>query len=203
MEGELGTWATLLWGIHSDSTERAKVKSKQNKLPDPMTTLAPARRNRAKPESSATKPVAEVVANHPFLEGMKAEHIAKLQESAMRIRYNENEIIFREGELANRFYLIEEGSVAVESYSELEPLVSLETIEAGDVLGWSWLYPPYRWHFDARVVEPTTAIFFYGTRLRQQCEEDPDFGYEMMKRMTAVVIRRLQVARKRLIEAAH
>ena len=69
------------------------------------------------------------------------------------------------------------------------------------MLGWSWLFPPYYWHFDARALEPTTAIFFYGTRLREQCEQDHDFGYEIMKRMTQVVIQRLQATRKQLLKA--
>ena len=72
-------------------------------------------------------------------------------------------------------------------------------MEAGEVCGWSWLFPPYHWHFDARAVEPTEAIFFYGTRLREQCENDHDLGYELMKRMASVIIRRLQTTRRHLL----
>jgi CRP/FNR family cyclic AMP-dependent transcriptional regulator len=68
------------------------------------------------------------------------------------------------------------------------------------VLGWSWLFPPYCWQFDARTLEPTEAIFFYGTPLREQCEQDHNFGFEMMKRMTQVIIQRLQGARRLLLE---
>jgi CRP-like cAMP-binding protein len=75
----------------------------------------------------------------------------------------------------------------------------VQIIGPGEVLGWSWLFPPYYWQFDTRALEPTTAIFFYGTRLREQCEQDHAFGYEMMKRMTQVVIHRLQAARKQLL----
>jgi hypothetical protein len=77
----------------------------------------------------------------------------------------------------------------------------LQTIGANDVLGWSWLFPPYYWHFDARATKPTKAIFFYGTWLRENCERDHDFGYEMMKRMSAIVIQRMQAARKQLAQA--
>ena len=76
-----------------------------------------------------------------------------------------------------------------------------ETIGDDDVLGWSWLFPPYYWHFDARATKPTRAIFFYGTWLRESCERDHDFGYEMLKRMSAVIINRLQATRKKLAEA--
>ena len=132
---------------------------------------------------------------------MEPDQVRQMSEGALRIRFDENEIIFRAGDLANRFYLIEAGSVALESYSADRPLGSIQTISAGDILGWSWLYPPYRWQFDARAVEPTTAIFFYGTRLRQQFEEDHDFGHAMMKRISAVMIRRLQLGRQQLLEA--
>ena len=87
----------------------------------------------------------------------------------------------------------------MESQRNDEAPVVVQVIGPGDVLGWSWLFPPYYWHFDARAVEPTTAIFFYGTRLREQCEQDHDFGFEMMNRITQVVINRLQSARKQLL----
>jgi CRP/FNR family transcriptional regulator, cyclic AMP receptor protein len=153
----------------------------------------------AKGETSAVKPVESVIAGHPFLRGLKPGHLRLLIESAMRMRYEGNESIFREGEPANRFYLIEQGRVSLESPRKDEPPVSIQVIGPGDVLGWSWLFPPFYWHFDARALEPTTAIFFYGTRLREQCERDHEFGFELMKRMTQVVILRLQATRKDLL----
>lgn len=119
----------------------------------------------------------------------------------MRMSYATGEIIFREGEPANRFYLIEQGRVSLESPRKDQAPAGIQVIGPGDVLGWSWLFPPYYWQFDARSLEPTTAIFLYGTRLREQCEQDHAFGYEMMKRMTQVVIHRLQAARQQLIAA--
>ena len=79
--------------------------------------------------------------------------------------------------------------------------IHLETeVSGGGLLGWSWLFPPYIWHFDARAVEPTTAIFFYGTILREYCDKDPALGLELFKRMSEVMTRRLQRARIHLIE---
>jgi CRP/FNR family cyclic AMP-dependent transcriptional regulator len=75
----------------------------------------------------------------------------------------------------------------------------IQIIGAGDVLGWSWLFPPFCWHFDARAVKPTEAIFIYGTRVRELCDEDHDLGYELMKRTAEVVIRRLQATRRHLL----
>jgi CRP/FNR family cyclic AMP-dependent transcriptional regulator len=159
----------------------------------------PNRMNTAKDETTAAKPVDSIIAEHPFLAGLKPAHLKILQENAMRMFYQPDEFIFREGDLANRFYLIESGKVSLESQRRDLPPVPIQIIGAGDVLGWSWLFPPCHWHFDARAIEPITAIFFYGTRVREQCEEDHDLGYELMKRMVAVVIRRLQATRKQLL----
>ena len=153
-------------------------------------------------ETSEVKPLDSLISEHPFLRGLKPKHLRALADNSMRMRYDAGEFIFREGDPANRFYLIEQGRVSLESHRQDELAVSIQTIGAGDVLGWSWLFPPYYWRFDARVLEPTTALFFYGTRLRDQCEEDHDLGYELMKRMTQVVIQRLQATRKELL-ASH
>jgi len=145
------------------------------------------------------KAVGSVIAGHPFLRDLKPAHLHLLADSAMRVRFEAGELIFREGDPANRFYLLEQGRVSLESPRRDEAPVAVQVIGPGEVLGWSWLFPPYYWQFDARALEPTTAIFFYGTRLREQCEQDHSFGYEMMKRMTQVVIHRLQAARKQLL----
>lgn len=163
----------------------------------------PNRTTPAKDKPLTDKAVEDVIAGHPFLRGLKQAHLHLLAESAMRVHHRAGEIIFHEGEPANRFYLIEQGRVLLESPRREQLPVTLQVIGSGDVLGWSWLFPPYYWHFDARTVEPTTAIFFYGTRLREQCEQDHDFGYEMMKRMAQVLVQRLQVARSQLLPARH
>ncbi len=141
----------------------------------------------------------QAISEHPFLAGMSATHLQVLADSAMLMEFAAGELIFRESDVANRFYLIREGEVSLESADENEIPHLLQNIGAGDVLGWSWLFPPYYWHFDARATKPTTAIFFYGTRLREQCESDPVLGYDLMNRMTKVIIDRLQSTRKQLL----
>jgi len=159
------------------------------------------KRNRWRDEMMAIKPVQEVIAEHPFLAGLKPAHLAMLSANAVRLSYRPGDVIFREGDPANRFYLIERGKVLLESERRDEPSLPIQVIGSGDVMGWSWLFPPYYWHFDARTLEPTTAICFYGTRLREQCERDHDLGYELMKRMVAVVIQRLQTTRRQFLPA--
>jgi CRP/FNR family cyclic AMP-dependent transcriptional regulator len=140
------------------------------------------------------------VAAHPFLVGLGPHHVRLLADCAMRLHFKASQVVFCEGEIANRFYLIEHGKVALESSTLGEP-IEIDEIGAGDLLGWSWLFPPYAWHFTARALENTTAIFFYGTVLREYCNRDPSLGFELFKRMSAVMLRRLQAARQRLLEA--
>ena len=137
-----------------------------------------------------------IVAAHPFVRGMTPAHIRILSECAMLTRFAAGEVVFHEGEIANRFYLIRQGKVSLASHDAEPDALPLQTIGSGDVLGWSWLFAPYYWHFDACALEPTEAIFFYGTRLREHCEEDGDFGYQLMRRVSAVLIQRLQTALK-------
>ncbi len=141
------------------------------------------------------------VAAHPFLIGMGDRHIRLLADCAMRCHFHAGEVIFREGEAANRFYLIERGKIVLESSTLGEP-VQFEEIKDGDLLGWSWLFPPYAWHFTARALEETTAIFFYGTILREYCEKDHSLGFELFKRMSVVMLRRLQAARQKLLSVS-
>ena len=154
---------------------------------------------RKTPEPKPNGKVAALIRTHPFFKDFDPHQQRLLADCAMEKSFEAGEVIFREGDPANRFYLILEGKVILESYVLERGRVEIQTIEVGDVLGWSWLLPPYYWQFDARAVTPTKAIFFYGTWLRDSCERDHDFGYEMMKRMTQVVVQRLQAARKQLL----
>lgn len=140
--------------------------------------------------------------SHPFLQDFSAEHLATLAECAMPTSFKAEQVIFREGEMANRFYLILDGHVALETEAPDRPPVPVDSVTAGDVLGWSWLFPPYTWNFTARAIGPVRAIFFYGTWLRERCASDPALGYELMRRTAGVVIRRLQVTRLQIIRFA-
>jgi len=157
-------------------------------------------------QSSAEQPkgkreqLKRLIEAHPFMQGMDARQLAALDDCAMETEFAPGQLIFREGDVASRFYVILEGKVALEARSRGDSAVLIETIGAGEVLGWSWLFEPYTWHFDARAVEKTKAIFFYGTWVREKCEQDRDFGCELYKRVALVVIDRLQNARRRLLE---
>lgn len=143
---------------------------------------------------------ATLLSRHAFFKGMNWQALEALAANAMHSHFEANEVIFKVGDPANRFYLLLSGRVTLES-SPQDGGLPIQVLEAGDVLGWSWLFPPYFWRFGARAIEPVDAIFFYGTRLREQAEESPAIGYELMKRMTGVMLERLQATRQQLAEA--
>lgn len=145
-----------------------------------------------------------LIDRQPFFKGLTPRQLERLTVDALEVQFDPGQQIFREGGPANRFFLILEGSVALESEAEVEGggMIPIQTLGPGDDLGWSWLFPPYTLHFSARAIAPTKAIFFYGTRLREQCERDHDLGYELMKRVAEVMVRRLQATRRQLFKAA-
>lgn len=130
---------------------------------------------------------------------MKPEHIAVLSDGAHAVEFEAGEVLFREGEPANQFYLIESGKVALEANESPRGTVLVQLLGAGDPLGWSWLFPPFTWHFQARAVEPVVAIALRGAHLLVTAEQDDEFGYELMKRIARIVIQRLQATRKQLL----
>lgn len=146
--------------------------------------------------------IVSLLAQHPFFADMAPEHLRTLAGCATERTFGPGEFILREGEHAATFYLLLQGNVAVETFVPGRGPITIQTLHAGDVLGWSWLFPPYRWHFDARALTPVTALEFNGACLRQQCDDDPALGYDVMKRVAQTIIQRLQATRLQLMELA-
>jgi CRP/FNR family cyclic AMP-dependent transcriptional regulator len=141
----------------------------------------------------------ERIVSHPFFEGMRPEHLEILATGASETVFKPNEIIFLENDPAARFYLIESGNVVLEAHEPNDGVISIETLTEGEVLGWSWLFPPFVWHFQAKAMEPTTAVVLDGAHLLVTSEANHAFGFELMRRVSQVVIRRLQSTRKQLL----
>jgi len=138
----------------------------------------------------------ERISRHPFVRHLKLEHLAILAGCAREVRFKAGEVLFHEGEPANQFYLLESGGEVLEACEPAGETLQVETLGSGEVLGWSWLFAPFGWHCQARVVQQTTAIVLNGAHPLVVAEEDHDFGYELMKRVAQVVIRQLQATRK-------
>jgi CRP/FNR family transcriptional regulator, cyclic AMP receptor protein len=140
-----------------------------------------------------------LLANHPFLRGLAPAHLEALAASAMRREFAPGELIFREGDPANRFYLIQRGHVEVNWRGSNDEPVPVERLGPGETLGWSWLFPPYHAHFEARALETVEAIFLYGTQVRELAERDPEFGRALMARAAGVLLQRLLSAQREVL----
>ena len=141
-----------------------------------------------------------ILAAHPFFRELDPRLMQLAIGCALNVRFNSEHYLFHEGEQATHFFLIREGKVALETVAAPNPPIIIETIEAGEVLGWSWLFPPYRWHFNARAIEPVRALMLDGVCLREKGEANPELGYELMKRVTQILIQRLQATRLQLLD---
>lgn len=146
------------------------------------------------------KDLKRIISEHPFLHALAPEQLEILTEGAKEVSFQPDEVIFREGEPANRFYLILGGRIALEAHEPADGTALVQHLSAGDVLGWSWLLPPFVWHFGARAIEPTQAIVLNGAHILVAAERNREFGYELMKRVAQVVIQRLQATRRQLLQ---
>ncbi|MEK7263132.1 MAG: cyclic nucleotide-binding domain-containing protein [Bacteroidota bacterium] len=142
----------------------------------------------------------KILSEHPFFQDFEQHHLDLIVGCASNVKFNEEQYLFHEGKDADKFYLIRSGKVAVELFGAERGPITIQTIEEGDILGWSWLLPPFKWHFDARAVELTRAIALDGKCLRKKCENDHDLGYELMKRIAHIMERRLQATRLQLVD---
>jgi len=113
--------------------------------------------------------------------------------------YKVGAFLGHEGEGAATFYVVREGRVAVELNAPGGPLV-VESLGPGEIVGWSWAFPPYRWNYDVEALEPAHVITFDTSCLRNKCESDHSFGYRMLKLFSAVAMRRLDATRLRLLD---
>ena len=141
-----------------------------------------------------------LLSKHPFFEVLHSNYLKTLTGCASNVRFPRGQMIFKEGEEANEFFLIREGRVAIEVFSEARGPVTIQTLGEGEVLGWSWLVPPYYWRFDARAVDEVRALALDGRCLREKCETDPRLGYELLKRFALVITRRLEATRIQLLD---
>lgn len=148
----------------------------------------------------ASSELLALVAEQPFFKGMSGHLIKQLADSILEIRFNPGAQIYRQGEPANRFYLILEGKVLIESEVKDRGVIPIRTLGPGDDLGWAWLFPPYYMHFSASAIDSVRTIFFYGTRLREKCEENHELGYHLMKRVAEEVVRNLNATQQLLLQ---
>ncbi|MGA2924526.1 MAG: cyclic nucleotide-binding domain-containing protein [Solirubrobacteraceae bacterium] len=142
----------------------------------------------------------ELIAEAPTFAGLESGQLEFIAGCARNEHFDAGSMLMREGDPADRFFLIRRGMIALEIESPGRGTLIVQTLEPGEVVGWSWLFAPYRWAMDARAVESTSVIVFDGGCLRGKCEQDHELGYQLMSRFTANVIDRLQSTRLQLLD---
>jgi CRP-like cAMP-binding protein len=134
-------------------------------------------------------------ASHAFIQGLSDQHRIRLASGVRLFMASAGEYLAREGEPAHAFYLIQFGQVEIGTHLAERGAVPIQTVGAGEVVGWSWLLPPYRWQFDARATLAVQGLAFDAAWLREQCEQDHELGYQLLKQLLAVVSSRLAATR--------
>jgi CRP/FNR family cyclic AMP-dependent transcriptional regulator len=145
-------------------------------------------------------PLSALLADNPLFQGLPQPDLELIAGCAANARFEAGDFLFREGQPADTFYLLRYGKVSIEFFAPGRGAISLHTRGEGDVIGWSWLFPPHVWSHDARAHELVRGIAFDGACLRAKLEHDPRLGYELMKRFGHIVHQRLDATRLQLLD---
>ena len=141
-----------------------------------------------------------LIVESPVFRGLDQEELELVAGCGQNVVFSAGEQLFREGDQADVFFLVRHGLVALDQSVPNRADVTVETVGPGEIVGWSWLLEPHRWHFNGRAVELVRAVQFDGACLRKKCEEDPALGYDLLTRFAQVLVNRLQATRLQLMD---
>jgi len=141
-----------------------------------------------------------VLSRQPFFEGIPEPQLEVLTGCASQVRFAAGEFLFHMGADADVFYLVRHGRIGLELYTSERGPITVMTAGEGDVVGWSWIVPPFKWELDARAIEPSLVLQFDAACLRKKCEADHELGYEMYKRFAPIIAKRLQATRLQVLD---
>lgn len=145
------------------------------------------------------KNIATLLLEHPFFKGMSAADLHLIAACGDHQVFAAGSYIARENDPADYFYLIRQGRAVIETFLPERGALSLQTLQDGDIIGWSWLFPPYTWTFDVRAQTRIRCIRLDGRCLRGKCAVDTRLGYELMQRFSRIMTSRLQHTRLQLL----
>ncbi|MFH0732155.1 MAG: cyclic nucleotide-binding domain-containing protein [Candidatus Omnitrophota bacterium] len=144
--------------------------------------------------------IRDILKQHSFFKDLKPEYLDFIAGCASNVSFKAGEVILREGEDADKFYVIRHGKISIDIATSRHNSITIQTIKDGDILGWSWLIPPHKHRFNSRAIEDTRATALDGKCLRNKCEENHDLGYELLKRLAVVFTQRLETTRLQLLD---
>ncbi len=144
--------------------------------------------------------IEDYLSAHDFFSGLDRDSMAFLSNSAAERQIEKGDVLFKQGERADKFYLLLSGQVSVQVPALMGPALEIQNLGKDQILGWSWLIQPYRWNFMARAMEDSELLEFDGAAILARCEENPRFGYELLKRFAALMSERLNAARQKMMD---
>lgn len=144
--------------------------------------------------------IVEYLSNHDFFSELSEENLKFLADSACTHEIKEGQILFQQGERADKFYVIRNGCISIQIPALMGPTLELQAQGKNQVLGWSWLIPPYKWSFQARAEQDSELLEFDGAAILERCELEPKLGYELLKKFAALMSERLDAARQKMMD---
>ena len=142
----------------------------------------------------------EYLSAHEFFSEFSDEDLKFLCECSRTFEINKGQILFRQGENADKFYVVRSGRISIQMPAIMGPTLEIQTLDKDQVLGWSWLISPYKWNFQTKAEEDSELLQFDGTAILARCEQDPKFGYELLKKFAGLMSERLNVARQKIMD---
>jgi len=143
---------------------------------------------------------AEYLSAHEFFSGLDEEVVKYLSESVSIREIKKGQVLFRHGEHADKFYIVRDGQISIQVPAVMGPTLAIQTLGADQVLGWSWLISPYQWSFQAKAEDDTILLEFDGIAILARCEQEPQFGYELLKKFAGLMSERLDAARQKMMD---
>ena len=144
--------------------------------------------------------ITEYLSTHEFFSELSVDFMKLLCESVSTLEIKKGDVLFRQGERADKFYIVRNGRIEVQIPAIMGPTLEVQTLGTDQILGWSWLISPYQWHFQAKAEEDSKLLEFDGTAILARCEQEPKFGYELLKRFAALMSERLDVSRQKMMD---
>lgn len=144
--------------------------------------------------------IAEYLSAHDFFSGLSDDALKILCECASTHKTKKGQVLFKQGERADKFYVVRNGCISLQIPAVMGPALEIQTQGKDQVLGWSWLISPYKWSFQAKADEDSELLEFDGTAILARCEQEPIFGYEVLKRFAALMSERLDAARQKMMD---
>lgn len=144
--------------------------------------------------------IIEYLSAHEFFSEFSDDILMFLSECTSTLEIKKGDILFRQGEKANKFYVIRNGRISIQMPAIMGPTLEIQTLGKDQVLGWSWLISPYQWSFQTKAEEDSEVLQFDGTAILARCEQEPKFGYELLKKFAGLMSVRLDAARQKMMD---